>query len=459
MRPQQLAIQIALLACVAALTVGCASRPAAVPAPTTSPVLVAAASTLEPPAPAPTAASSRTALPTTAPPTATLAPLPTAAPPPEPTPLPIELRQQIFNEVWSTIDENYLYPDFRGVDWAAVRAEFEPRVVTTSTDAGFYELLSLMVNRLDDDHSRFLPPSAAQRQDELTSGREEQVGIGVITLPLNDSLLIQHVFPDSPAARAGLRPRDRIVTIDGFFYAQRDIQGPEGSEVRLTVVRPGAESRDIVIVRRRVEGLIEPTVRRLPENIGYLNITTLWVSDMDRLVSRSLASINGPTPLEGLIVDLRSNPGGWRSVLTGILSHFVRGEVGSFTSRKGDVPLTIEPGSGPDLRDIPIVVLIDGATASYAELIAAVLQRQAGAVVVGSPSAGNTETIYSYELTGGARLWVAQEGFRLRDGTGLEGVGVQPDIAMLEDWTRYSEADDPGINLAIQMLTRSAGGK
>ena len=369
------------------------------------------------------------------------------------------MRQQIFNEVWTTIDENYLYPDFGGADWAAVRAEYEPRIAAAANDAAFYELIGVMVNQLGDDHSRFLPPSAAQQQDQLTSGREEQVGIGVITLPLSDSLLIQHIFPDSPAARAGLRARDRIVTIDGFFYAQRDIQGPEGSKVRLTVVRPGEQSRDIVITRRHMEGRITPLVRRLPGDVGYLNITTLWVNDMDAQVSQALAAINTPTPLNGLIIDLRSNPGGWRSVLTGILGHFVRGNVGSFTSRKGDLPLLIEPGASPDLRGIPLVVLVDSATASYAELIAAVLQRRAGAVVLGAPSAGNTETIYSYELSGGARLWVAQEGFRLSDGTNLEGLGVQPDMSVLDDWTRYSEAQDPGITLATQLLTRSAGGK
>lgn len=457
MRASHKAAQIGALALVGALVVGCAGRAAsAPPLPARTPVAVVAAATVLPEAPAPSVASSATPVPSAVP---TPSAAPTATAFPTATPLGATMRQQIFTEVWTTIDENYMYPDFRGVDWAAVRDEFEPRVAVAATDAAFYELVGQMVNRLGDQHSRFLPPSAAQQQDQLTSGREEQVGIGVITLPLSDSLLIQHVFPNSPAERAGLRARDRIVTIDGFFYAQRSLQGDEGTPVRLTVVRPGEQSHDIVITRRHVEGLIEPTARRLPGNIGYLNITTLWVSNMDALVAEALASISGPVPLDGLILDLRSNPGGWRSVLTGILGHFVQGEVGQFTSRKGDIPLVIEPGANPDLRGIPVVVLIDSATASYAELIAAVLQRQAGAVVVGAHSAGNTETIYSYELTGGARLWVAQEGFRLKDGTVLEGVGVQPDIAQLDDWTRFSEADDPGIMLASQMLTRSAGGK
>lgn len=438
-----------------------APPPAAPPRPTSPPIVVVSAATAIPPPPA-TAAPRPTATAATpdAAPTPT-APAPKASPTPEltPTPMSAERRRQIFAEVWTTINEHYLYADFGGVDWAAARAEFEPRIEQTATDEGFYELVGQMVGRLGDDHSRFLPPQAAQRQDALSSGREEQVGIGVVALPLRDGLLIQHVFPDSPADRAGLQPRDRIVAIDGRAYTASDIQGPEGSKVRLTVVRPGAEVRDMVITRRRVEGRISPAARRLPGDIGYIGVTTLWVNDMDQQLGAALADVVGSRPLRGLILDLRSNPGGWRNVLTGILRHFIAGEVGSFTSRKGDTPLVIEPGAGPDLRGVPLVVLIDGGTASYAELIAAILQGQAGAVVVGAPSAGNTETIYSYELTGGARLWVAQEGFRLAGGADLEGVGVQPDIALLEDWTRFSEADDPGINEALRLLMPSAGGK
>ncbi len=436
---------------LALLAAGCTTRSALAPAtPVVTPISVVLAST---PAPALTAVAV----------TATSEPLltplpPTPTPAEEATPLSVALRRQIFHEVWSTINEKYLYPDFRGVDWAATREEFAPLVESAADDAAFFAMMVGMVGRLGDEHSRFLPPSDAQRQDVLTSGREEQVGIGVIVLPLSDALLIQHVFPDSPAEQAGLQPRDRIVAIDGASYSQGDIQGPEGSQVRLTVVRPGEASLDLVITRRRVEGRISPTVLHLPGNIGYLGITTLWVNDMDVQVREALASLSGPAPLRGLIIDLRSNPGGWRSVMTDLLGHFVRGEVGRFTSRAGDTPLLIQPVR-PDLRGLPLVVLVDEGTASYAEVIAAVLQQHAGAVVVGAPTAGNTETIYAYDLSGGARLWVAQEGFELANGAWLEGAGVQPDILTLDDWTRFSTAEDPGIVLALGLLNRGAGGK
>lgn len=381
---------------------------------------------------------------------------PTATLVPSPTSIALVDRQELFDQVWRTVNDHYLYPDFGGVDWNATREEFAPKIEAATSNEQVYALLTEMVDRLGDEHSRFLAPSAAKEEDALSTGREEQVGIGVITVAAGDGAWIQHIFPDSPAQEAGLRRRDRIIAVDGvFFNAGGDIQGPEGSQVRLTLIRPGEEPRDVVLTRRKVEGRITPLVRRLEGDVGYLGVTTLWVSDMAEQVSAELTAMTAEKPLRGMIIDLRGNPGGWQPVLTGILSHFVRGEVGTFYSQRADKPLLIDAGAGPDLRGLPLVVLIDRGTASYAEVIAAVLQREAGARVIGIRSSGNTETIYAYEFMGGARLWVAQEGFRLRSGDNLEGAGVQPDIDQTEDWTRFSEEADPAILAALQILTSS----
>lgn len=388
------------------------------------------------------------------------APTPTAIPPtpttalitptPRP-PLDATLRQQIFTEVWTTINEHYLDPTFNGVDWARVRAEYGARALAAEDDASFFAVISAMVRLLRDDHSRFVPPQAVIAEDQLTRGREEQVGIGVSTLPLSDGLLIQHVFPDSPAARAGLQPRDRIVAIDGLSFNLGSIEGPLGSSVRLLIVQPEGDSRELELIRERVEGRIEPLIRWLSDDVAYVGINTLWVNDMHEQVARALQRLMAERPLQGVILDLRSNPGGWRDVLNGLLGHFVTGDVGEFISRKGATPLVVT-ARNPDLRGLPLVILVDHGTASYAELLAAVLQQEAQATVIGRPSAGNTETIYAYEITGGARLWVAQEVFRLNDGSDLEGKGVQPDIQPSSDWTRFRFEADPWIALALDRI-------
>jgi C-terminal peptidase prc len=362
-------------------------------------------------------------------------------------------RQQIFEKVWHTINENYLYADFGGLDWENVWVEFAPRVRTTTSNEDFYALMTDMVGRLGDQHSRFLAPHDAVAEHALSVGHEAHVGIGVITAPTSEGAVVQHVFAGSPAAQAGLRIRDRIIAVDGRpFAAGRDITGMPGSEVRLTVVRPDGATWEVVLTRQPVEGNITPTVRRLPGDIGYIHISTLWISDMADQVSGGLTDLVVERPLDGLILDLRGNPGGWREVLTSVLSHFVQGNVGSFYGRNHTRALQIHESSGPDLRGLPLVVLVDQHTASYAEVLAAVLQAEADAYVIGTLTSGNTETIYAYELSDGARLWVAQEGFQLRDGTNLEGNGLRPNLEIDVDWTLYSEAKDPHILAALEYL-------
>jgi C-terminal processing protease CtpA/Prc len=173
---------------------------------------------------------------------------------------------------------------------------------------------------------------------------------------------------------------------------------------------------------------------------------------MDEQVNGALTDLVAEGPLNGLILDMRSNGGGWLYVLSGLLSHFVRGQVGMFFNRQAVRPLEISAPAGPDLRSVRLVVLVDNDTASYAEVLAAVLQHEKQAIVVGTRTAGNTETTYAYTLTDGSRLWLAQEGFRLQNGTNLEGLGVEPDTTVDVDWTHYSEDDDPQLLEALRLL-------
>jgi C-terminal peptidase prc len=368
--------------------------------------------------------------------------------------LPLEERRLIFDEVWQTVQDEYLYADFRGVDWEGIRTVYAERIEEPQTREEFYGTMVELVAQLDDNHSRFVPPAAAQAEDVSTSGRETRVGIGVVVQPKQDGAFVQLVFPESPAARAGLRPRDRIVAVDGKPYAPglSDLQGEAGTSVRLSVVRPGDKLRDVVVVRQEVRTHILPYYRRFPGDVGYVSIPTFWANDMGEQVSGALTDLVAAGPLRGVILDVRSNRGGWGEVLNEVLSHFVRGQVGVFFGRSYVRPLVVEPPAGPDLRRMPVVVLVDGETASYAEVLAAVLQREADARVVGTPSAGNTETIYAHTLRDGSRLWLAQESFRLQDGTNLEGDGVTPDSVVDADWTRYSEEDDPQLLEALRLL-------
>jgi carboxyl-terminal processing protease len=386
-------------------------------------------------------------------------PTPTISPTTTPRLLSEEERVALLDEVWSTVKDNYLYADFHGDDWAAARDRYEPRVRAAVSADELYSLLAEMVAELGDDHSRFLSPSDARAEDAQQRGNADYVGIGIVSSPGDRSVMVVFVFPGSPAERAGLMRRDRITHVDGQALSDprnepSKIRGPAGTSVRLTVISPGRVPRDVDVVRERITGGVSPTAHRLGINpaVGFLVIPDLWTGDMDRQVDRALGRLlDEAPPLTGLIIDLRGNGGGYRTVLENILGDLVSGKVGEFYDKNGTYPFEITPRALQSrLKGVQVAVLTDGGTESYAEVLAASVQVTGRGIVVGRPSAGNTETIFPYDFDDGSRLWVAEQGFRLPDGTGLEGRGVLPDEAVTEDWTAFSENNDPDILRALQ---------
>jgi carboxyl-terminal processing protease len=197
-----------------------------------------------------------------------------------------------------------------------------------------------------------------------------------------------------------------------------------------------------------------PDAYRLPgTNAGYLAVQWLWSEDMGAQVEAALGRLLDEGPLDGVVIDLRSNRGGWRSVLEQTLASFTQGATGDFFRTDRKYPLAITPNAVyPRLASTPLVVLVDGGTQSYAEVFAAALQASGRAQVVGTKTPGNTETIFGHDFDDGSRLWLAQEGFQLPSGENLEGRGVVPDAVVDVDWTTFSDADDPQIVKALELL-------
>jgi C-terminal peptidase prc len=273
-------------------------------------------------------------------------------------------------------------------------------------------------------------------------------------------MIIVYVFPDSPGGESrveapGPHNGSQWRATDRPDAGSSKIRGPAGTNVTITVRSPGQSPRDVTIQRQGIRGKIEPYGKRLETapGVGYLVVPDLLVEDTSQQVESELRGLLQSDPLDGLVIDLRGNGGGLRSVLEGILAQFVTGRVGQFYTQKETYPLSIGIGRlYNQLNDVPLALLVDKGTVSNAEILAAALQARGRAKVVGATTAGNTETIFAYDLDDRSRLWVARQGFKLPDGTSLEGRGVIPDVVIDIDWTNYTERDDPHILKAVEVL-------
>lgn len=449
------------------------SATAAPPSPAASPTSAATATTAATFTPLPTATFSPTATATPLPsatatpsPSATIIPAtptliptpPTVSPTPWPTPdgpLTWDERALLFDELWKLVNERYIDPNFNGVNWAAQWDARRARALETPTDAAFYGELREMVWTLNDGHSRFMDPHEAFDHFAASRNTLTYGGLGLYTFDTPDGALVLQVDPGSPAERAGILSCDRILSLNGGRY--NGDGGEVGSTAALTIQRPGAGTFNLTLAREEVTQVLDVPGEVLPgrsERIGYVRIDTLWVLDTpDRLRAR-LARLEEEGPLDGLIIDLRPNLGGWRPVLQGILGTFTQGQLGEFYGRLQSDPLVAPrrddpPPSHPNL---PLVVLVSEHTESYAEVLAATLRAERGAVIIGEPTRGNVETIFPRRLPFGARVWIAEQGFRLNSGATLEGVGVQPDMVDHTDWTPYACGRDPQVDMAAILL-------
>ncbi|NOK57587.1 MAG: PDZ domain-containing protein [Chloroflexi bacterium AL-W] len=428
--------------------------------------------------PTPTSLPAATAtLPPTLEPSAT--PLPTATPEPTPTfvpvtptatttPLSVEQQSEVFTQVWELIRDRYVYSDYRGLDWNAVREEFAPRVAAAATTEEFYTLMYELIDRLGDEHTRFVSPREVADEQARFNGELSYGGIGASVRAVSEGGLITQLANGGPAEEAGLQIRDIIVQVEGIDFNDPTAFGPGGplSEVRgipgtyvnLSILSPDGAIREVPVVRRIIESEAFSSVKAqlLPgTQIGLLTIDTFFVDALDQRVREQLETLTEDQTLEGLIIDVRGNGGGRVDLMLATIGLFVDGgSIGNTAGRNRSSELTVPSGTlMPQFANVPMVVLTGSETVSAAEMFAAGLQVLDRARTVGTASAGNTENLLSHELVDGSRLWLAELAYQLPNGELIEGRGVQPDIEVDTEWWRYTPSEDPQIQAALDTLS------
>ncbi len=390
-------------------------------------------------------------------------PFPTATPPsPTSVDAATTARQlSIYQGLWNAVNDHYVYPDFRGRDWNAIGAQYEALVGQGLTDDNFYGVMQSMLNELGDNHSYFQSAAEVAEEEAVLARGNDFVGVGALFLPIADGsrAAIISVFPDSPAAQAGLLTHDTILGVDGGPIRDEHgisrTRGPEGTRVTLTVQRPGEPAHDVTLTRQRVTGSLPIDYCLVPNTrIGYILLPTFLDEMIDDQARAALKQMAANGPLDGLVLDNRMNGGGLGSVAQAVLSLFTGGVQGYFVTRESREPLEIQAEDVGGSQSAPLVVLVGVDTVSYGEIVSGVLRLAGRAQIIGEPTLGNVEQLRRYDFEDGSRAWIASATFEpLGQAAGVwEDTGIIPDILVPTRWDLFTEANDPALAAAVELL-------
>ena len=288
-----------------------------------------------------------------------------------------------------------------------------------------------------DPHSDYMDESEFEEMQADSHG--EFAGIGTeLTRDENHPKVISPI-DDTPAARAGLRSGDLIVRIDGHSTdglslkeAVDQLRGPAGSKVTLTILRPGQHAFDVSLTRAIIR-VVSVKARLEPGRIGYVRITTFaektqseFLDAIDRLTREAGGR------LDAFVLDLRNDPGGLLDTAVRVAGDFLDGGViVSTRGRNAGEDETYESSvHGDRLRGVPVVVLINGASASASEIVAGALQDRHRASIFGTRSfgKGSVQTIIQLPGHGAMRLTTAR--YYTPSGRSIQAKGIEPDITV-----------------------------
>lgn len=379
-----------------------------------------------------------------------------------------ESPKELIDEVWQLIDHDYVDDTFNALDWNDIRTAYLNRTYTDQEEA--YEAVREMLEQLDDPYTRFMDPQEFSNMQIDTSGELTGVGIQISQEEETEEILVVSPIEDTPAFDAGLLPGDVITSIDGestegmeLSDAVNLIRGPVNSQVTLSITRDG-DPMDFELTRARIE--IHPvrySVETSPEgSIGYIRLTQFSANASDEM--REAIKELEEREVTGYVLDLRSNPGGLL---------FSSIDIAEMWIDEGTIVSTVDRNSVSDeevahdkaLSDRPLVVLVDGGSASASEILSGALQDNDRAVLVGTQTFGKGLVQSVRGLSDGSGVAVTIAKYLTPSGRDINKLGIEPDyIVELSDEERDALADnrdkigtmeDPQYSKAIEVLTDS----
>ncbi len=334
----------------------------------------------------------------------------------------------IFGEIFERVRDQYVTtPDERSLIESAINGM----------------LISL------DPHSSYLNAAAAKDMRVQTKG--EFGGLGIEVTMENELVKIITPIDDTPAAKAGVLAGDYISKIDGYEVrgmtlnnAVERMRGLVNAPIELTILRPGADKPiDLTITRDIIK--VKAVKYRVENDVGYMKITSFTEKTYDDLHD-GITQIKKKIPknkLKGFVLDLRLNPGGLLDQAVSVSGTFLdRGEIVSTRGRDPKDITRFDSRPGDEIDGDPLVVLINGGSASASEIVAGALQDHRRATVIGTQSfgKGSVQTIIPLAENGALRLTTAL--YYTPSGKSIQGKGITPDIKVDQPLPAYLQGRD-----------------
>lgn len=276
--------------------------------------------------------------------------------------------------------------------------------------------------------------------------------------PQSHAVRIVDVFPGSPAESGGLLAGDVIASIDGNpppagtpGAVAAALRGATGTSVRVGVVRAGVARDPIVIVRRAVTPP-DVTGRIVSGSVGYVRLRSFGAQSVPQL-DKTLASLRA-AGARTYVLDLRANGGGYRDDAVAVASHFVGGTIVTTQERTGG-PTPFAAKRGTTRLDAPLAVLVDGDTASAAEIVAGAVQDAHAGTLVGTKTFGKGLVQETFPLPDGGAIKMTTARYKTPAGRDIDGVGITPDVVVTEPSDAHpgEPGRDPQLDRALTLLS------
>ncbi|MGB3616035.1 MAG: carboxyl-terminal processing protease CtpC [Elainellaceae cyanobacterium] len=374
--------------------------------------------------------------------------------------------KDIVDEVWQLIDRTYVDATFNQTDWQAVRLDYLDRSYSDRESA--YTAIREMLDTLDDPYTRFMDPQEFRNMQIDTSGELTGVGIQLSQDEETNKLVVVSPIEDTPAFNAGIAAGDIITRIDDVDTTGMDIsdavnliRGPVNSEVSLTISRNG-RTLVVPIVRARIEihpVRYEARVEAGLGSVGYVRLTQFSANAADEM--RDAIRALEKDEVESYVLDLRSNPGGLLYSSIDIARMWLEdGVIVSTVNRQGLTDR--QEAIGGALTDKPMVVLVDGGSASASEILSGALQDNERAVLVGTQTFGKGLVQSVRPLGDGSGLAITVAKYLTPNGNDINKAGIAPDVTvelteaqqeeLRDDRTLIGTSNDPQYAEAINLL-------